>query len=309
MTMDQIINLLAAVTLFEMMIAIGLGVTFGEILGVVRDFRLLIRAAAANYVVVPAAAVGLLFLFHAQPLAAAGLLIAAVCPGAPYGPPFTSLARGKVIVAVGLMVMLAGSSALLAPLLLQLLLPLMGDQPLEINAVKMVATLFLSQLLPLCIGLCVRQYRPLLAEKLQKPANLLSMILNLLLLGIIIVVQFDMLVGIPLRAFAGMLLLVLATLIIGWLFGGRGSNDRKTMAIITSVRNAGVCLVIAASSFPGTPAVTAATAYALFQTIVIALVAVGWGRLNLAPEREATAQPTPIDSALKETVSSANPVH
>jgi bile acid:Na+ symporter, BASS family len=139
----------------------------------------------------------------------------------------------------------------------------------------MVATLFLSQLLPLCIGLCVRQYRPLLAEKLQKPANLLSMILNLLLLGIILVVQFDMLLGIPLQAFAGMLLLVLATLFIGWLFGGRGNNERKTMAIITSVRNAGVCLVIASSTFPGTPAVTAATAYALFQTIVIALIALG----------------------------------
>jgi BASS family bile acid:Na+ symporter len=309
MTIDQIISLLAALTLFEMMIAIGLGVTFAEILGVARDWRLLIRAAAANYVGVPAAAVALLFFFQAQPLAAAGLLIAAVCPGAPYAPPFTSLARGNVIVAVGLMVMLAGSSALLAPLLLQLLLPLMGDQPLEINAVQMVATLFLSQLLPLCIGLCVRQYRPLLADKLQKPANLLSMILNLLLLGIILVVQFDMLVGIPLRAFAGMLLLVLATLIIGWLLGGHGNINRKTMAIITSVRNAGVCLVIASSSFPGTPAVTAATAYALFQTIVIALIALGWGRLSLAPERVTAARPTTIDSALNEVVSSANPVH
>jgi hypothetical protein len=36
------------------------------------------------------------------------------------------------------------------------------------------------------------------------------------------------------------------------------------------------------TSFPGTLAVTAATAYALFQTIVMALVALGWGRWGSA---------------------------
>ena len=50
----------------------------------------------------------------------------------------------------------------------------------------------------------------------------------------------------------------------------------------TSVRNVGVSMVIATGSFAGTKAVTAATAFALFQTIVMALVALGWGRL-LAP--------------------------
>jgi hypothetical protein len=33
------------------------------------------------------------------------------------------------------------------------------------------------------------------------------------------------------------------------------------------------------ASFPGTPAVTAATAFGLFQTILVALVALAWGRL------------------------------
>ncbi len=306
MTIDQIINILAAITLFEMMAAIGLGVTFAEVMGVARNWRLLVRAAAANYVGVPAAALGLLLLFQAQPLAAAGFLIAAVCPGAPYGPAFTSLARGNVVVAVGLMVVLAGSSALIAPLLLQLLLPWMaGDQqPLQVDAVKIVATLLFAQLLPLCLGLGLRQWRPPLAAKLKKPANQLSTILNLTTLGVILVVQFDMLTAIPLRVFAGMLLLVLATLAIGWLLGGPDSANRKTLLFTTGVRNAGVSLVIASSTFPGTPAVTAATAFALFQTIVIALVAVGWGRLHLATEGGSTLQRTPGDLVAKGAVSS-----
>jgi hypothetical protein len=49
------------------------------------------------------------------------------------------------------------------------------------------------------------------------------------------------------------------------------------------VRNVGVSLVIATGSFPGTKAVTAATAFALFQTLVMALVALSWVRLLAAP--------------------------
>ena len=66
--------------------------------GVARNGRLLALAALANYVCVPAAAVGLLLLFRAQPMIAAGFLITAVCPGAPYGPPFTAIAKGNTAV-------------------------------------------------------------------------------------------------------------------------------------------------------------------------------------------------------------------
>src|SRR5262249_14726212 len=151
--------------------------------------------------------------FH---LVAAGFLIAAVCPGAPYGPPFTGIAKGNVSRAVGLMTILAGSSALLAPLLLHILLPLMSDdEELRINVVKMVSTLLIAQFLPLCIGLAIRQWRPALADRLKKPANLLSVALNLLTFGVILTVQWEMLMGIPIRAYLGMLILILVSVGVG----------------------------------------------------------------------------------------------
>jgi BASS family bile acid:Na+ symporter len=286
MNINQWINLLATVTLMEMMLTIGLGVTIAQLLAVGRNWRVVLRAMLANYVVVPAAAIGLLLLFKATPMVAAGFVIAAVCPGAPYGPPFTSLAKGNVITAVGLMVILAGSSAIVAPLLLRLLLPLVaGGQELQVNAVKMVMTLAVSQFLPLCAGLFVCQKRPALAAKLKKPAGRLCTLLNLALLGIILSVQFRMLAQIRLAGYVGMLSLVTLALLAGWIFGESSSSNRKTMAVTTAVRNVGVALVIASSSFAGTAAVTAATAYGLFQTVAIALLALGWGRL-------ASAQPS-----------------
>jgi BASS family bile acid:Na+ symporter len=284
--MNRLINLFASITLFELMVAIGLGVSFAEVALVARDWKLVLKAVLASYVLVPAAAVGLLLLFQANPYVASGFLICAVCPGAPYGPPFTGIAKGKVGVAVGLMVILAGSSAVAAPLLLHALLPFVlrflpalppDSPPLAIDAIKVVTTLMVAQFIPLCLGLGLRQWRPTLADRLKKPANLISMVLNLTLLSLIFFAQFDMLIGVPMRGYVGMLALVFAGVAAGWLLAESGNASAMVMA--TSVRNVGVALVIVTGVFAGTRAVASATAFALFQTVVMALIAVVWGRL------------------------------
>src|ERR1043166_2958743 len=110
MSLDQVINVLAAVTLFEMMAAIGTGVCVADVVRVAGNARGVGLALLASYVCVAAGAIGLLVLFQADPYVAAGFLIVALCPGAPYGPPLTGIAKGNVAVSVGLMVVLAGSS-------------------------------------------------------------------------------------------------------------------------------------------------------------------------------------------------------
>jgi BASS family bile acid:Na+ symporter len=95
MTTDQLINILVTVTCIEMMVAVGLGVPLTELARVARDWRLVGRALLANYVGVPAVAVGLLLLLHAHPMVATGFLILASSPGAPFGPPITAIARGN----------------------------------------------------------------------------------------------------------------------------------------------------------------------------------------------------------------------
>ena len=282
MSIAQFVNLLAAVTLFEMMVTLGLGVKTSDVLAVGKQMDLLARALLANYVIVPIAAVALLLLFHATPMVAAGFLVVAVCPGAPYAPPFTSLAKGNVTLSIGMMIVLSASSAILAPLMLKVLLPLaVGDTVVSIAAVKMIETLIGAQLLPLCIGLWVRRNRPSVAEKMTKPAGRLSLALNLALLIVIILAELKTLAQIHLRGYVGMMCLVFATLLAGTVVTKRTQDaDGKSMILTTSVRNVGVSLVIATASFPGTAAITSATAYAIFQTVAIGLVALAWGRVT-----------------------------
>jgi BASS family bile acid:Na+ symporter len=280
MAMDELINILVTITLIEMMAAIGMGVRLSDIGGVVRNRRLLMRAAIANYACVPIVTVGLLLWFGSPPMIAAGFLIVAVCPGAAYGPPFTVMANGNVAAAIGLMVLLAGSSAICAPLLLRLLLPIMARSlALRVNLLKMVLTLLVSQLLPLFAGLCIRERRPALANKLKYPADRISAALNLCIFGVIVIVHFRTLLAIRALAFMGMFALLIASMAAGWLLGEGSNENRKAMGFSTSVRNVAVSLVIATASFPGSPAVTAALAYGLFQTIVLAVLALVWGRI------------------------------
>lgn len=276
---DRLINLLVTIMLIEMMVAIGLGVTFRELKEVARDWKLVAQAALANYICVPAATVGLLLLFNSRPMVAAGFLILAVCPGAPFGPPCTKIAKGDVAASVGLMVLLAGSSAVAAPFLLHFLLPLMSeDEPLQVDSVKIVGTLLVTQLLPLLAGLLVRHWKPVVAERIQKPANLLSAVLGLLTISVILVVHFQLLIEIRQRGYAGMLLLLIASWAVGWLLGGPGNELRKAMTLTTSLRNVGVGLVIATASFAGTAAVTAVVAYGILEIIGTLLLAAGLAR-------------------------------
>jgi BASS family bile acid:Na+ symporter len=285
MGIDKWINLLAVITLIEMMVAIGLCTTAAQIIEAAGNWKLLLGAALANYIIVPLATVGLLFLFQAPPMISAGFLIVAVCPGAPFGPPLTALARGNVSLSVGLMVLLAASSGILAPLLLAILIPMVtGEDSARIHPLGLIALLMGSQLLPLFAGLALAKLRPVLAEWLKKPLTKLSTLLNLATFGLILTVQFRILVEIRLAAHLGMLALLMSGILAGWLVGGPGRSNRTAMMMATAVRNAGVAVVIATSHFPGTPVVTAATAFALFQILVMTLVAWACGRISPAPK-------------------------
>jgi BASS family bile acid:Na+ symporter len=275
-----------------MMAAAGLSMTFSQLASVATNWRLVLRSLVANYLVVPAVTLGLLLLFQPPPMIAVGFLILAACPGAPYGPPFTAIAGGNVPAAIGLMVILAGSSALLAPLLLHLLLPLVSsDEALQVDALQILVTLLATQLAPLCVGMAIRQWRPALAEKLRKPAELTAKLLNLVAVVVIMSVQYQLLLEIRLPALVGMLVLLLTCWGIGWLLGGRDKGVRTAMTLAASLRNVGVGLVIATGAFGGTPAVTAVLVYGLFEVLGSLLLALWWRRRIKPGDDELSSKP------------------
>ncbi|MGE5195203.1 MAG: bile acid:sodium symporter family protein [Deltaproteobacteria bacterium] len=268
MNLASLVNLLTVAGLIGIMLSMGLKVKFEEVAASIRKPRLVVLGVVANFVLVPAVTIALLYLFDTVPLVSVGFLILAVCPGAPVGPPFAAVARGDVPCAIGQMVVLAGLSAVLSPALLgALLAQLLPASELRVDYLAIVRTLLVAQILPLAIGLAIHHLAPRLTERIAKPVGLLANLVLLIVIVLILGREYETLAMIKLRGWFGMLFLLAASLGIGWLCGGPGPATRKTLAVTTGARNAAVGLVIVSSNFADTPAVTAVIAYALVSIL------------------------------------------
>lgn len=263
-----LIPVLNVTALIAIMLSMGLQVKLEEVLASARPARRLVLGLLANYIMVPGITFGLLYVFQADPMVSVGFLILAACPGAPIGPPITGVARGDVPWAVGMMLILAGLSALLSPALLSVFLGGIGSElKFHINYLAIVRALLITQLLPLAVGLSIRHGAPGLTARIVKPVGLLANVMLLALVVLIIATRYETLAAIRFRGWIGMGLLLVTNLGIGWLWGGPGVMTRKALALTTATRNVAVALVIAQSNFAGTPAVTAVVAYGLVSTL------------------------------------------
>jgi BASS family bile acid:Na+ symporter len=269
-----LIKLATVAALAAIMVSIGLKVSFQEVLASARDTRVVALSILANFVLVPIVTVGLLYGLQAPALASVGFLVLAVCPGAPVVPPFATIARGDVSLATGLMVILAASSAILAPAILTLLVGWLAPaSDLRFNYLDIARPLLVTQIIPLAVGLGIREWAPRLTGRIVKPVSVLANVLLLGVVGLILATQYPTLGAFRVRGWVGMVALLLASLAIGWLCGGRLAAQRRTLAVTTGVRNAAVGLVIVSANLAGTPAVTAVVAYglvSLFGTLACA---------------------------------------
>ncbi len=152
MTAAELVTPVSLALLVAMAIAAGLKVKVKDVIGAFRRTRQMILGLVLNFVVIPAVAIGLIQVLNAPPLVAAGVLIMAVCPGAPFALPGTAVARGDVPFAVGLMVANVVLSVALAPLLLGFLLGgIPGAENLKIDYTKGIPNAqFPPLLLPGC---------------------------------------------------------------------------------------------------------------------------------------------------------------
>ena len=266
--METAIKLLNVTALIAIMLAMGLQVKFEAVMASTRPLHRVFLGLLANYVLVPIVTLVLLHLFHANPLVAVGFFVLAVCPGAPIGPPATTIAGGNVAWSIGMMVILSSLSAFLSPLLLGVMVPYLApESDLKIDYLAIARALLIAQMLPLTLGLAVHHRWPRFSQWFVKPLGLVANGLLVLLVVLIVATQYETLAAIRLRSWIGMSLLLLASVGLGWVCGGADAGIRKAMALTTASRNVAVGLVIVTSNLAGTPAVTAVVAYGLMSII------------------------------------------
>jgi len=273
--MAQYMQSLLMVSVMFLVLGVGLRTTIGQIVAVARQF-LLLRGMLANFLIVPLAFyLGMLWL----PLSLdvkIGIMIMAAAPIAPMAPPFVGMAKADLAYSVGLMAIVALLSVPLTPLILSLALP-EGTGDLTVDSWNIVKILLTAQLIPLCGGIAIRRVRPAWADQLLKFVPRIGQIGLLISVGFILWEQAEQISAIRAFEHSIILAMVVASLLIGDLtLIGETVGRRRSLAIVTAIRNVPLAFLIANTSFPGT---TVASVVLIFSVLSM-LLSVIYGKLT-----------------------------
>jgi BASS family bile acid:Na+ symporter len=236
-----------AVLLFVVssMLAMGLGLTIGQIVAPLRNSRLVFLGLLANFVLMPLAAVILWKLLRLDQPLGVGLLLLGTAAGAPFLPKLAEIAKGNLAFAVGVMVLLMVVTVGYLPLVLPLLLP-----EVSVNPAKIAGSLVLLMLLPLCTGLAVNARYGGVAARVKPVLDRVSTLSLILLVLLISLANIkDVLDVFGTRGILAGILFILLGCCLGWFLGGPGSDTRRVLALGTGQRNIAAALVVGNQSF------------------------------------------------------------
>jgi BASS family bile acid:Na+ symporter len=234
---------------------------------VLANYSLLLRALVANFVLVPLYAVIVLGILHVDDTIAAGIILMAIAPGVPFVVMSAGRKKGGSLgFAAALSLIMPALSVLTVPLTAELLLPHSENAPPLWHFFESLVSL---QLAPLIVGMILADRAPTIAPKLEPPLLVvasLSILALFVLLGDTIVRAVALIYGS--YGILAALLIVLLSLVTGWLLGGPEGEYRRTLSIATVLRNIGLAITLATTMFPDSLVGAAVMAYFVVQVIV-----------------------------------------
>jgi BASS family bile acid:Na+ symporter len=259
-----------------LMLGVGLRTAFGQVIVVVRQVRLIGLGVLANFVVVPVLIYLSLVWLPLTPDVKIGIMLMVAAPIAPMAPPFVGMARGNVAYAVGLMTIVALLSVPLTPLILDLALP-KSTEGVVLDPMQIIKTLLIAQLIPISVGMAIRQVSPKWAEKLLKFVPKIGQIGLIVGVGLLLAKDAKQILSLGLLPHLVMALMVIGSILIGdWMLTGETDDKRRSLAVATAIRNVPLAFLIAGENFPGTVVAPVTLLFGVFTMVF----SVAYGKLK-----------------------------
>jgi predicted Na+-dependent transporter len=233
------------------MFTIGLRVSTGDLYSILRARGLLMRTLVANCILIPAIGFVLVRIFPLTPDASIGIMLLAAIPGTPISLQFTRMAKTRLAFAATVIFVLSLVSIAMTPLVIETMPETLqhSDRPIS----SLLATVALYIALPLCVGVWAARRAPNVAPRLVLPLGILASVVFVFLMWDTRLIRreaFNTMRGTG--TVLAMVLLLLFSMLIGWLIGGPDRDTRRILATSTGMRNVIVVWYIARYCFPGT---------------------------------------------------------
>jgi len=281
---DVVLDIALPATLFLMMLSMGANLTLA-------DFRLLAGrpsavfvGVAAQMVLLPLVAFGVLLVLGVPPAIFAGFMILALSPGGTTSNVFSYLAGGNL----ALSVVLTGLVSLVTPLSLPLIAgwmlssQLTGETAVAMPFVETVLKLVTVTLLPMALGMLLRRRRPAFCLRNE---FWMTRIPFLMLMGVIAGIIHQNWERMPVfleAAAVPALLLASLALVMGYGFArftAQRRREARTIAIETSIQNGGTAILVTGTILRSPEMTIAPVMYGILMLLPV-FACLAWLYLN-----------------------------
>jgi bile acid:Na+ symporter, BASS family len=217
-----------------------------------------------------------------QPEIAVGLIILAICPGGPSSNLITYLAKGDVALSVTLTALSSAITVFTIPILGNLTLRYFigQDAAIALPIAQTMVQIFLITLVPVALGMWIRQKFPDLARSLEKVTNRLAIAILVIIIAALIVREWDSLPTFIAQVGIGVVLLNVISVLMGFWFGKLFKlkfAQRICIAIEVGIQNGTLALAITAGLLNNPDMAVPAAIYSLFM-YVTGIVAIFYGK-------------------------------
>lgn len=276
MTVATIQAIAAAWMVVVMMLAAGFKLELGQLRAVTQDRSLLLKSLAVNLIAIPMAAWATLVFLDLPSAVGVGILLVAASPGGATAALYANQARSDLPQAVAMTLLLPAMGLLTTPATVALAADL--DVPSGPLALQIALALFVTQLLPLGLGMLVRLKRPQLAAKLAGPTTLLANLLLAAITVLLLVLKGRVLLEIQAQTWAAMLGLCTLALVLGYWAGGPRVASARSASIVAVTRNVAVAILLASTAFSDPIIDATVLSYALLVVLFPAGLSLFWKR-------------------------------
>ena len=227
----------------------GLDIPLGHLAFFREHLGLLLRSLVAVVVLVPVAALLVIFLVRPTPAVAVGMVILAACPAAPQMIVSIPKAGGKLAYVTSLHLTLGVLSIITTPLTLALLADALNFRA-SVHPYVIAEQVGTSLLIPLLLGMLFLAGFPRAAIAIRKPLAFIGQAINFLPIAIILIMRYHFLLQMDFRSYSAMAIMIVIALGIGhFLSPRRQHEERTTLALESAARHPGLAFIIAVLNF------------------------------------------------------------
>ena len=268
--MNIVTDVILPLALAFIMFVLGLGLTGGAFLRVIKQPRDFFVGFFSQIILLPIIAFILVKIWPVAPELAIGVMIIAAVPGGVTSNLLTSFAKGDVALSISLTAIISLLCVITIPFIVLTSVELLGGSNItqDISLFSMSRDMFLIVTVPVILGMLLRKFSSGVALKLEPIAKKISIVLFILVLLGAIVAERENVISYFVQAGLITLVLNVVMMIVAYSvaqFLASGTKQKKCITIECGLQNGTLAIFVATSIFGGGMYVIPAATYSLIM--------------------------------------------